>query len=522
MSGAVSGIRQASPSNERNRRIKRCEKSSEEFAKTYFPRHFSKPFCEMHRYLFARMDEPEEAHLHGQREAIIGPRKFGKTTQINVVLPIWKLAYRKKNFVLIIGESATAAESNLATITQELETNTLLLEDFPHLAPAKDPKGQYVKWTDRQIVMQEHQTVVAKGMGSRMRGIKYRNQRPDLAVIDDPESPETGDTFLKRRRHARWFGGTFMGLGADNWDVYVIGNLPHHDALIAHLVLDPEWKGIMYRAINVPPRADDRYPIGNKKQDGSPLWPEGWPMSALMALKKDKSVGALGFAREMMNDPREEEDKPFNPLLFAKLAITRAEMRAWVKANLIFTGIAVDPAGGSNPGEYKKGIRDWCAIVSGGRDRAGRIYIYDIKLTKEAPEQQIDMILDEYQTWRPKRIGVEEVMFKNLYNRTLRATAMARSLYPTVATFKAPRVNKQARILGIQPHLMDLPQQVVFASYLFEEYPEFFAMFDEFPAGHDDAPDAVEMLIRMLETVKTRALPQGVGGSSYWKGKVAS
>lgn len=522
MSSAVSGIRRTSPTSERNMRIERCRNNSEEFARTYFPRHFSKPSCEMHTYVFRRMNEPEDMHPHGQREAIIGPRKFGKTTQINVVLPIWRMAYRKKHFVLIIGESSSAAESNLATITQELETNDLLLGDFPHLAPAVDPKGQMVKWTDRQIVMREHQTIVAKGMGSRMRGIKYRNQRPDLAIIDDPESPETGDTFLKRRRHKRWFGGTFMGLGADNWDVYVIGNLPHHDALIAHLVLDPEWKGIMFRAINIPPRPDDRYPIGNTKTDLSPLWPEGWPMSALMALKKDKSVGALGFAREMMNDPREEDDKPFNPLLFAKLDIPKSEMKSWIRTNLVTTGIAVDPAGGTNPGEYKKGIRDWCCIVTGGRDRRGVIVVFSIMMTKDAPDKQIELILDEYDTWRTKRIGVEEIMFKNLYKRNIREQAQRRQLYPNVIVFKQPRTNKQSRILGIQPMVMDAPQQVVWASYLFDEHPEFFAMFDEFPASHDDAPDATEMLIRMMEKSRSQAVPQGVGGASYWKGKVAS
>src|SRR6185436_1072328 len=123
------------------------------------------------------------------------------------------------------------AQTNLASIVQELETNEQLLEDFPHLAPARDPKGQLVKWTDEEIVIANYALVRAKGMGSRMRGMKYRSHRPDLAVLDDPESPETADTFLKRRRHQRWFGGTFLGLGATNWDIYVISNLPHHDAL---------------------------------------------------------------------------------------------------------------------------------------------------------------------------------------------------------------------------------------------------------------------------------------------------
>jgi predicted phage terminase large subunit-like protein len=513
MTPAVQGIRLASPSTTRNKRIAECEHNSEKFAKTYFPRHFNKPFCEQHRYVFQRIDA--DAPAEGKREALIAPRKFGKTTQINLVLPIQALAYQRKRFVLLIGESSAAAEGNLATITQELETNELLLEDFPHLKPAMDPKGQYVKWTDRQLVLSNHATLVAKGMGSRMRGIKYRHQRPDLAVIDDPESPETADTFLKRRRHKRWFGGTFLGLGTSDWDIFVIGNLPHHDSLIAGLVLSKEWQGMMYRAINIPPRAEERYPIGNTRIDGTALWPEEWPLEALENYKRQPEVGSLGFAREMMNDPREEEDKPFVPLLFAKFTFTEG----YIKDKFIMTATAVDPAGGTNPGEYKKGIRDYCAIVSAGRTRDGFVDVFDVQLTKAAPDQQIETLLDVYQKWKTKRIGVEEVMFKNLYAPNIRKAATQRALYPTIITLKQPRVNKQSRILGLQPLVMDTPQTVRFAEHLFTTVPHFFAQFDEFPATFDDGPDATEMVVRMLERSSSKRAPTGMGGTSHWKGK---
>lgn len=515
MGAAVTGIRTAGPRSAKSIRIAACEHNAALFAKTYFPRHFNKPFCELHRYIFGRCDA--EAPSTGKREAIIAPRKFGKTTIINLTLPIQEVAYQRKNFVLIVGESSGAAEGNLATITQELETNQLLLEDFPHLAPALDPKGQFVKWTDRQLVLKNHATLMAKGMGSRMRGVKYRHRRPDLAILDDPESPETGDTFLKRQKHKRWFGGTFLGLGTENWDIYVIGNIPHYDALIADLVHSEEWKGIMYRAINIPKKRDDRFPIGNTRTDGSALWPEEWPLDALEKYRQQPEVGALGFAREMMNEPREEEDKPFDPFKFATFEWTPA----YGKEHFVNTATAVDPAGGTNPGEYKKGIRDWCCIVSAGRTRDGFIDIFDVEMTKDAPDAQIDLLMDVYAKFRTRRIGVEEAMFVNLYKPTIDKVARKRSLYPAVVTLKSPRINKQTRILGTQPLIMDA-RTVRFAAHLWKKVPQFFAQFDEFPASHDDGPDATEMLIRMLEKAKSRAAPQGVGGSSYWKKSMAS
>ncbi len=510
MSSAKAGIRAASPTSVKNKRIAECEHNSKAFARTYLSRHFTLDFCELHDYVFGRIDAP--APEEGKRDALIAPRMFGKTTQINLVLPLQALAYQRKRFVLLIGESSGAAEGNLATITQEIETNELLLEDFPHLAPATDPKGQFVKWTDRQLVFKNHATVVAKGMGSRMRGIKYRDQRPDLAIVDDPESPETADTFLKRRRHKRWFGGTFLGLGAKGWDIFVIGNLPHHDALIAGLVRAKEWVGKMFRAINIPPRPEERYPIGNTKTDGSPLWPEGWSLQRLEEYKNQPEVGALGFAREMMNDPREEEDKPFNPMLFAKFEDSPDHRKTFAA-----TAISVDPAGGTNPGEYKKGIRDWMVAIAGGRTKDGYIDVVDIEMTKLPPDDQIDLLLGLSKRTGIRRIGVEEVMFKNLYKPTITRAAQKRGQYPAVMTLKQPRINKQARILGIQPAVMDNPKVVRFAAHLFEKHPLFFAQFDEFPGSFDDAPDALEMLIRMLEKSRTKSVPQGVGGTSYWK-----
>lgn len=512
MTHALAGIKKSNPTTARNKRISDCEFDSEKFATTYLKHHFRKAFCEFHSYIFETFDKPTPPG--GKREALIGPRKFGKTTLITLVKPLMELAYQRKHFILMVGESATAAEGNLATITQELETNELLLEDFPHLAGARDPKGQLVKWTDRQLVLQNHSTIMAKGMGSRMRGVKYRQYRPDLAILDDPESPETGDTFLKRRRHKRWFGGTFLGLGTSDWDIYVIGNLPNHDALIADLVLSKEWNGRMYRAINIPPRKDDRYPVGNTLHDGTSLWPEEWPMEALDAYKRQPEVGSLGFAREMLNDPREEEDKPFNPAMFSYFDFEPGHEKTYV-----MTGIAVDPAGGEKPQEYKKGIRDWCVILAGGRTKDGYIEFFDVTMTRKLPDDQIDLTLDMYEKWKVRKVIIEEIMFKNLYGPTFKKAARKRGLYPMLQILSVRKTNKQTRILGIQPLVNDADGAPVvrFARHLIEKHPEFFAQWDEFPQGHDDGPDAGETLIRGLEKSKTKATPKGIGGASYWK-----
>lgn len=515
MSAAVAGLRLTKPATIRSQRVEVCRASLKTFCTTYLGHHFTAGFCELHDDIFRICDEPSP--LTGKRKARVAPRKFGKSTIISMAKPLHDLAYQRRHFVLLIGESASVAESNLATLTQELENNEMLLEDFPHLAPARDTKGQLVKWTDSQVTLRSMDTVMARGMGARMRGIKYRQMRPDLAILDDPESPETADTFLKRRRHKRWFGGTFMGLGAESWDVYVIGNLPHHDCLISSLVNDPTWDGKLYRAINLPKREDERYPVGNTRFDGTPLWPEMWGHKRLDAFKAEPNVGSLGFVREMLNDPREEEDKIFNPQEFTYVDVN-PDLGLSDYRDLV---IAVDPAGGEKPGEMRRGVRDWCVIGLLGRHTEGSIDVLAITMTRATPEKQIDLLLNMYDRYRPRRIRAEENMWKNLYGPSIQASATRRSLYPTLDMFMS-KTNKLARIQGIQPLIHPVTggtSTVRFAKYLIDKVPEYFGQFDEFPTGHDDGPDMTEMGIRALESGGLIRAPSGItSGGSYWRG----
>lgn len=512
MSDAIRGLRTGRVAHEARASSRSTANSLRAFCLRYLPHHFTTGFGEHHDDLFQVIDAPRPRT--GKRVARIEPRKFGKTTIISLAMPLQMLAFKKKKFILLVGESSGNADANLATLVHELENNDALLHDFPHLVPARDAKGQVVKWTDSQIVLHGNVTVMAKGMGSRMRGLKHGHTRPDLGIVDDPESPETAPSFLTRQRHKRWFGGTFLGLGGDEWDVYVIGNLPHHDCLIASLVKSDEWDGKLYRAVNIPLREDEKYPIGNRKTDGSPLWPEGWPMVKLDAYRADPTVGDLGFAREMMNDPRDDKDKPFTVANFTFFDYAPA-----VRTTYVQTCVFLDPAGGEQPGEVKRGRRDWACAVAMGRTADGFLDVFDVTMTKALPDAQVDRVLDMYESLRLDVIGMEENNFKNLIEPTLLRRARERQLYPATKTIYQTR-NKLQRILKRQPVIAN--GTVRFARHLLTKVPDYFGQFDDFPGDHDDGPDATEGAVSLIEQARIIGLPTGVGGSSYWRSEAVS
>jgi hypothetical protein len=493
VSAAIGGLRGDKRSDERSRVIARCEHSLEAFCLEYLPHHFTEGFCEVHEDIFEACDAP--APETGKRVVRAAPRKFGKTTIIALGKPLHELAYQRKKFILLIGETATTAEANLGTLTAEVENNERLRADFPHFAPAKDNKGQPVKWTDKQIVFSDFSTVMAKGLGARSRGIKYRQNRPDLAILDDPESPETADTFLKRLRHKRWFGGTFMGLGATNWDLFVIGNLIHNDCLLASLLRDKTWDSLLWRAKHII-KDEERYPTGHTLNDGSAVWPEVWSLERLEAFKNTPEVGEFNFAREMMNDPKTKEEQQFDPSEFTYYVHEDTRTLRY-RRKLTY----VDPAGGDKPGEMKKGRRDYCAIVTGGvSPEDGWVEIFDVELIRLTPDKQIDRVLDIYAKLQAP-IQVEEVVYKNLYASAMAKSAKERGLFPAITTRDVHGQRKDGRILGTQPKIMHKQtRHVRFAQHLIDQVPDYFAQFEEYPGEYDDGPDATEGVIHGLET----------------------
>ena len=517
-SDAIRGLRRGRGNTASHQRKAKAKTSLQSFCNTYLKHHFPAEYGEHHLDLFAVVDAP--APPAGKRIVRVEPREHGKTTVISLAVPLYHLAYKEKRFILLLGEGGSVAKSNLSTLVTELEENELLLKDFPHLMPKRDGKNQIEKWTDEQIVVASGATVWAKGLGARMRGLKRGASRPDLAIVDDPESPETCASFTSRIRHRKWFGGTFLGLGSKGWDVYVISNLPHHDCLVAHLLRSAEWDGKLYRAINTPRREDERYPIGNTKTDGSALWPAVWPLMRLTKYRNDPTVGELGFAREMMGDPRDEKDKPFNSKEFASFDYLGPTTLQQYSRFSIFA----DPAGGEKPGETRKGRKDWACFVFGGYHKAeGYVDILDIVMTRKTLDKQCDQLLDLYELWsrlgaKGIRIGVEENVAKNLIGPELNKRARVRGLYPSI-TEQFQTHNKMIRILSTQPLIAS--GTVRWRKDLFTKHTEYFGQYDDYPGDHEDGPDATEGFIRMVEKPMGVGFPSGETKPSYWKGRVA-
>ena len=67
--------------------------------------------------------------------AIAAPREHAKSTLIDTVTTLYELYNQQFHYQIFIGDTATNAQSNLASVVNEIETNELLNEDYGNLKP---------------------------------------------------------------------------------------------------------------------------------------------------------------------------------------------------------------------------------------------------------------------------------------------------------------------------------------------------------------------------------------------------
>lgn len=192
-----------------------CRLDLERFLVTYFPHSTGlTSFSADHRRVLRRM---QGVCINGGRQCNVVYRGFAKTT-CSENTAIWATAYGHRKFVPIFGGDAGAAERIIDSIKTELETNDMLMEDFPEVCHAirsleGKPQRQHsqhccgkrthIEFTADTVVLPTIEgsaasgaILTAHGLTAASRGLKHKrsdgsNARPDFVIIDDPQTDES-------------------------------------------------------------------------------------------------------------------------------------------------------------------------------------------------------------------------------------------------------------------------------------------------------------------------------------------
>jgi hypothetical protein len=413
-----------------------------------------------HRHLFRHRhpDESPEAHkdlvrrIHGPeaRLNVEGFRGFAKTTYLEEAA-VLRALYGEFHNMVVVGASFTRACDRVDAIGHELATNPLIADIFG------PQKGEI--WGASRIVLTNGVCIQALGRGTSTTGIKFREWRPDSALIDDVEDPEEKRNDAERFETWLWLIRTFLPSLDDPIETWVrsLGTRRGRNSLPERLE-DTGWPTV-------------KYPIEylDERGERTATWPAKFPLKKIDEMKRDYRGDMHTWVQEYMCEAVSEADRIFGPIA--------AEPR--VRPDYLPVYAMYDPARTAHQRSATTGIAVWSW-------RGSRLTFW--RLTGEIwlPDEIIADLFRVDREFKPVWIGFEEDGLSEWALQPIRAEMARRHVMLPLKPVRAPR-NKLDFIRGLQPYAAR--GEIEFAG-LAEDFQVARDQFMSFPRGRIDAPNA--------------------------------
>lgn len=265
-----------------------CRLSLLGFINTYLPHRFSLAMSPDHHSAIERM---QSAVLTGGQYAQAAPRGDGKTERTIACL-LWAVLYAHRRFVPVVAADLASAKSIVREVFAELADNEELEADWPHICVifrevlARPNRARFITHAGEPVRMDATANrlvlpspaesadpacggvIVARGITSSIRGLRHKpprggSIRPDLLIIDDPQTDESAHSPEQCKTRENLISGTLLGLAGPNKKIAAIANMTIiRPGDLAHRLLDPgahpEWNGVRYAMVYDWPTAKDK------------------------------------------------------------------------------------------------------------------------------------------------------------------------------------------------------------------------------------------------------------------------
>lgn len=216
------------------------------------------PTPEFHLAIFARMVSLEVA-----KSVFAVPRGFAKTTLVRLAVVYILLFSSIKNIFYFSHTLDLSVPSVVAIIKFMKSDNFRKVFGEIQWLVEQEGKGIY------KFVMPDGKVcnLRARGANQQVRGSNIDNTRIQLAICDDIEDREENNNPQIYKKLKQWFYSDMLkALDVKTGRVIQIGNIVSVNSLVAEHCESPKWFSMRYSAI---------------RSDGSPLWPEMWPLDKL-------------------------------------------------------------------------------------------------------------------------------------------------------------------------------------------------------------------------------------------------
>lgn len=425
-------------------------------------------------------------------------RGSSKTTRLRTFASK-RIAYGTSRTVFYLGASQNDAIRNIQWLRLQIERNKFWYETFGLVAGRK--------WEETQIEI-EHKTfghkiwVLASGITGSIRGVNFDDYRPDLIIVDDPQTDEMAGSQEQREKISDLVLGAVKNSLASTTDEpnakLAMAITPQHPEDISQQALgDAQWSSYVF-----PCWTKETMDLPVDEQVSS--WPEQFPTQTL----RDDKKAALSrnrlsiFTREMECRLISTELSQFRPSWLN----VRDHPNSGPQG--CFAVLAIDPVPPPSDVQKAKGLagKDWEAQYVWGRHQ-GNYHLLDFARNRgHQPSWSIATALGLAHKWRVARIVVEAVSYQRALKWLLEEEMKRRGVFFTVVP-KVDKTKKFARIVNVLSGLATAgklwigPEHTVFAQQFADYGPTYSGIDDDLDASAIALQDLSNVYLERLSTL---------------------
>jgi|Deesub1362B_J571_1020462.scaffolds.fasta_scaffold00331_28 predicted phage terminase large subunit-like protein len=442
-----------------------------EFCKMYLPHYFEDDWADFQAEILEWLEVRDKSLF-----AAAAPREHGKSVNFSLAYPIHQACYGRRHFIPFISATQELAADYLRFIQIEFEENPRIKQDFGNLVTPG-------WWETKDFVVNHNTRFLAFGRMQRMRGIRYKQYRPDLIIVDDLEDEVFVRNPKRVKETVKWLLGAVYGSLARDGTMVFIGNILSKKSVLGQIIhrLDELRKQYNLKSVN----AKIYRAI---KEDGTPLWPQRYSITELMKIKT--IVGSVVFARDWQNDPQEEEGE-------IKEEWIHFYHPAMVGKHFPVI-ISIDPS-------VKKGeTANYKAIITLGRDpETGHLDILDAFIKRCSIDAMLRVAFSRYKEFREFSpvLAFESNGFQVVLADNFEKMCNEQGFYPALELVEH-RIPKEMRMQRLSPlierGIIRFQKNQGDQNLLIEQL-----LGLHLPAVEDDGPDALEQAVSIIEKLST-------------------
>ncbi len=454
----------------REERLRRAGAEPLYFCRSYLPHYFSHLPAPFHNELVRLLEERQKVMTPA---VVAAPREFAKSTVCSFGYVLHQICFGRRHFIIIGSDSEDLASDLTGYLYLELLYNERLHQDFGELVRGNRAVDDFVTKTGIRVK--------ARGRGQRLRGLKHRQWRPDLVILDDLENdvnvrnPRIVQQILDWVKSAVYpavdAGGTLM----------IIGTILRWRSALHLMLTSPEepychFERRTYRAV---------------LEDGSSLWEARHPADKLKQQKQ--MMGTVAFNREKLNEPAPDKG------LFREEWIHYYHPDSLKDKSLTVVGFF-------DPSLESGAAADFKASLTVGWDRGEMVfYVLDAFIQKVSLEQTLRAIFNRHQQYDYQLFGVEDNLFQRLLLKEFDVVGKERGqILPVKGVTQ--RLAKETRVASLSP-LLERGKIRFIRGHSDQELLVEQLLYFPSRTVHDDGPDALEGAIRLAQQVSGVEVP---------------